>query len=146
MDSGNIPVLVIQEETIPLAYEKAIREVWHKGISMKTEYDRPEDPASKDATVVIAVGNPFGQPRFHRSFADGLGGFSGARIVGPEDASGIDCDERCTPCLQPARKSLANYPPKLAQFCPRRPEKNIAMPGPVYWLSDYSKVRKRPGG
>ncbi len=76
MDSGNIPVLVIEEETIPLAYEKAIREVWHKGISLKTEYDRPEDPASKDATVMIAVRNPFGQPRFHRSFADGLGGLA----------------------------------------------------------------------
>jgi thymidylate synthase len=76
MESGNIPLLVIQEETIPLAYEKAIGEVWQQGISMKTEYDRPEDPPSRDATVMIAVENPFGQPRFHRSFADGLGGLA----------------------------------------------------------------------
>jgi thymidylate synthase len=76
MDSGNIPVLAVIEDTIPRAYEKAIREVWEKGISIRTEYDRPEDPPSRDATVMIAVREPFGQPRFHRSFADGLGGLA----------------------------------------------------------------------
>lgn len=76
MEPGNIPVLLVQEDTIPLAYEKAIREVWEKGISIRTEYDRPEDPPSKDATVMITVKEPFGQPRFHRSFADGLGGLA----------------------------------------------------------------------
>lgn len=76
MDSGNIPVLTVVEDTIPRAYEKAIKEVWEKGISIRTEYDRPEDPSSKDATVMIAVLEPFGQPRFHRSFADGLGGLA----------------------------------------------------------------------
>ena len=76
METGNIPILYINEETIPKAYEKAIKEVWDKGISIKTEYDRPGDPPSKDATVMIVVRNPFGQPRFHRSFADGLGGLA----------------------------------------------------------------------
>lgn len=76
MNPGHIPVLLIEEDTIPLAYEKAISEVWHKGISIKTEYDHPQDPPSKDATVMIAVRQPFGQPRFHRSFADGLGGLA----------------------------------------------------------------------
>ena len=76
METGNIPILFINEETIPRAYEKAIKEVWDKGISLKTEYDRPGDPPSKDATVMIVVRNPFGQPRFHRSFADGLGGLA----------------------------------------------------------------------
>ena len=76
METGNIPILYINEETIPMAYEKAIKEVWEKGISLKTEYDRPGDPPSRDATVMIVVRNPFGQPRFHRSFADGLGGLA----------------------------------------------------------------------
>ena len=76
MESGNIPVLSISGETIPQAYEKAIKEVWEKGASIRTEYDRPDDPPSRDATVIITVENPFGQPRFHRSFADGLGGLS----------------------------------------------------------------------
>ena len=76
MKPGNIPILVVEEDTIPLAYERAIREVWQKGIGISTEYDRPEDPPSKDATVLIAVRDPFAQPRFHRSFADGLGGLA----------------------------------------------------------------------
>jgi thymidylate synthase len=76
MKSGNIPVLNIQGDTIPRAYERAIKEVWEKGASIRTEYDRPDDPPSRDATVMITVEDPFAQPRFHRSFADGLGGLS----------------------------------------------------------------------
>jgi len=76
MDSGNIPVLRIDAKTIPQAYEEAIKQVWENGIRIKTEYDRPEDPASRDATVMIVVEEPYGQPRFHRSFADGLGGLA----------------------------------------------------------------------
>ncbi len=76
MKPGNIPVLFIEEDTIPRAYEKAIHEVWEKGINARTEYDRPGDPPGKDATVMITVREPFGQPRFHRSFADGLGGLA----------------------------------------------------------------------
>jgi len=76
MDPGSIPVLNICGETIPEAYERAIRAVWEKGVSVRTEYDRPGDPPSRDATVMITVENPFGQPRFHRSFADGLGGLA----------------------------------------------------------------------
>ena len=76
MSSGNIPVLNIVGDTIPRAYERAIKEVWEKGASIRTEYDRPEDPPSRDATVMITVEDPFKQPRFHRSFADSLGGLS----------------------------------------------------------------------
>jgi thymidylate synthase len=76
MQEGNIPVITVQADTIPRAYEQAIREVWEKGISVRTEYDRPGDPPSRDATVMIVVHEPFRQPRFHRSFADGLGGLA----------------------------------------------------------------------
>ena len=76
MQAGHIPVLSIGADTIPRAYEQAIKEVWEKGISIRTEYDRPDDPPSRDATAIIMVRNPFGQPRFHRSFADGLGGLA----------------------------------------------------------------------
>lgn len=76
MESGSIPVLSVHGETIPEAYERAIKEVWEKGTRVPTEYDRPEDPPSRDATVIITVEKPFGQPRFHRSFADGLGGLA----------------------------------------------------------------------
>ena len=55
MSSGNIPVLNVVGDTIPRAYERAIKEVWEKGASIRTEYDRPEDPPSRDATVMITV-------------------------------------------------------------------------------------------
>ncbi len=76
MESGNIPVLTVVADTISKAYEKTLKEVWEKGAQIRTEYDRTEDPPSRDATVMICVEHPFGQPRFHRSFADGLGGLA----------------------------------------------------------------------
>jgi thymidylate synthase len=76
MRSGNVPVLSVSGKTIPHAYECAIREVWEKGVGVRTEYDHPGDPPSRDATVMITVEDPFAQPRFHRAFADGLGGLS----------------------------------------------------------------------
>jgi thymidylate synthase len=76
MKPGSIPVLSIQGKTIPEAYERAIKEVWEKGAGIRTEYDHPGDPPSRDATAIITVEDPFAQPRFHRSFADGLGGLS----------------------------------------------------------------------
>jgi len=76
MQIGDIPVINVSEDTIPAAYEKAIREVWDKGARIRTEYDRPDDPPSRDATSVICVRRPYAQPRFHRSFADGLGGLA----------------------------------------------------------------------
>lgn len=76
MKPGSIPVLSIYGKTIPEAYERAIAEVWEKGAGIRTEYDHPGDPPSRDATAIITVEDPFAQPRFHRSFADGLGGLS----------------------------------------------------------------------
>jgi len=76
LKAGQIPILRVEADTIPRAYELAIKEVWGKGISIRTEYDRPADPPSRDATVIIVVHRPFAQPRFHRSFADGLGGLA----------------------------------------------------------------------
>lgn len=74
MEDGNIPFIAIEEDTIPQAFETAMRRVWNEGTRLKTEYDRPGDPPSRDATVAICIRKPFGQPRFHRCFADGLGG------------------------------------------------------------------------
>jgi thymidylate synthase len=72
----NRPVLLIQAENIPEAFELAMKSVWKNGISIPTEYDKPGDPPSKDARVEIQIKNPFAQPRFHRAFADGLGGMA----------------------------------------------------------------------
>ncbi len=68
---GNIPALTINATCLPEAWEKAVLAVWKQGIDIKTEYDKPEDPPSKDATVMIVVENPFNEPRIHKNFPGG---------------------------------------------------------------------------
>ncbi|MFP3937654.1 MAG: thymidylate synthase [Phycisphaerae bacterium] len=59
-------------ETLPIAWERAVVTCWHEGESFPTEYDRPEDPNSRDVTAVVHVTDPFGEPRIHRAFPGGL--------------------------------------------------------------------------
>jgi thymidylate synthase len=71
LNSGNIPTLFINAQCLPQAWEMAVLAVWESGIEVKTEYDKPSDPPSKDATVVINVENPFAEPRIHKNFPGG---------------------------------------------------------------------------
>jgi thymidylate synthase len=70
--SGNIPVLRVEGKTLPEAWEKSLIEVWQKGIEIKTQYDRPNDPPSKDATMIMVVNEPYSEPRIHRALPAGL--------------------------------------------------------------------------
>jgi thymidylate synthase len=67
-----IPVLKVEEEILPLAWEKAVLAVWERGKKIKTEYDKKSDPASKDCTMIMVVNNPMKEPRIHRAFPGGL--------------------------------------------------------------------------
>ncbi len=69
---GNIPTLFVTGKTLPEAWEKAVLECWHKGVAIKTEYDKTGDPPSKDCTILWAVEDPFAEPRIHRAFPGGL--------------------------------------------------------------------------
>jgi thymidylate synthase len=66
-----LPTLFITARCLPEAWEKAVLAVWDNGLAMKTQYDKPEDPPSKDATVMITVENPFAEPRIHKNFPGG---------------------------------------------------------------------------
>ena len=68
---SNIPVISITADCLPEAWEKAVLAVWSHGFSIKTQYDKPTDPPSKDATVMIEVSNPFCEPRIHKNFPGG---------------------------------------------------------------------------
>ncbi len=70
--TGNIPTLYVQGKNLPEAWEKAVLECWQKGAAIKTEYDRPHDPPSKDCTILWVVEDPFAEPRIHRAFPGGL--------------------------------------------------------------------------
>jgi len=68
---ANIPVISITAGCLPEAWEKAVLAVWDNGLEVKTQYDKPDDPPSKDATVIITITDPFGEPRIHKNFPGG---------------------------------------------------------------------------
>jgi thymidylate synthase len=68
---ANIPVISITADCLPEAWEKAVLAVWDNGFNVKTQYDKPTDPPSKDATVMIQVSDPFNEPRIHKNFPGG---------------------------------------------------------------------------
>lgn len=68
---GNIPTLTVTAHCLPEAWEKAVLAVWKHGVEVRTEYDKPGDPLSRDATVMITVANPFNEPRIHKNFPGG---------------------------------------------------------------------------
>jgi len=69
---SSIPVLKVEGKTLPEAWEKAVLATWSEGLDIKTEYDKPGDPPSKDCTMVMVVDEPMAEPRIHRAFPGGL--------------------------------------------------------------------------
>jgi len=62
----------VVERLLPFAWQKAVVETWRVGARFRTEYDRPDDPDSRDVLAVIHVTEPFAEPRIHRAFPGGL--------------------------------------------------------------------------
>lgn len=69
---GNIPVLFVEGKNLAEAWEKSLIEVYHHGCSIKTEYDKTDDPHSKDCTMSIVVSEPLAEPMIHRDFPGSL--------------------------------------------------------------------------
>ncbi len=69
--TANIPAISITADCLPEAWEKAVLAVWDEGLEVKTQYDKPDDPPSRDATVMVAVSDPFCEPRIHKNFPGG---------------------------------------------------------------------------
>jgi thymidylate synthase len=66
-----IPILSVQGEGIAQAWELSLMALHEKGCSVKTEYDKPEDPPSKDATMFITIADPLSEPMIHKDFPGG---------------------------------------------------------------------------
>jgi len=64
--------IFVVAETLPEAWENAVLECWNKGTQKKTEYDKSEDPPSRDCAALIVIKNPLAEPRIHRCFPGGL--------------------------------------------------------------------------
>ena len=68
---GGIPVLHVEGDCIARAWENSLLELYHKGCDIKTQYDKPDDPPSKDATMIITIADPLKEPMIHKDFPGG---------------------------------------------------------------------------
>src|ERR1035438_8361017 len=68
----DLPVVTVTAPNLPAAWEQAVLETWERGARIATQYDRPEDPPSRDAMAVITVLDPFAEPRLHRAMPCGI--------------------------------------------------------------------------
>ena len=68
----NIPVISITKNTLAEAYEAALVELYEKGARFKTQYDKPGDPLSIDATMNIIILEPETDPMIHQAFPGGI--------------------------------------------------------------------------
>jgi thymidylate synthase len=64
--------IYIKAGTLPEAWEQAVVKCWENGESFVTEYDKNEDPPSKDITIMLHIESPMVEPRIHRAFPGGL--------------------------------------------------------------------------
>jgi thymidylate synthase len=109
--AGFIPVISITADCLPQAWEKAVLAVWDKGLEIKTQYDKPEDPPSKDATVIVTITDPFAEPRIHKNFPGGPAELEAYR---QEVVDGIH-DHWIDPA---AGKWTYTYHQRLFAYCP----------------------------
>ncbi len=70
--SGNIPVILVEGEGLAKAWERSLIRLHKEGCEIKTEYDKPEDPPSKDCSMTIVIKNPLAEPMIHRDLPGGL--------------------------------------------------------------------------
>jgi thymidylate synthase len=70
--SGNIPVLHAEGGCLAEAWENSLISLYRDGCDVKTEYDKPDDPPSKDCTMTIVVHEPLSEPMIHKDFPGGL--------------------------------------------------------------------------
>jgi thymidylate synthase len=68
---SGIPVLSVEGDCIARAWENSLIELYQKGCDLKTQYDKPGDPPSKDATMMITITDPLSEPMIHKDFPGG---------------------------------------------------------------------------
>jgi thymidylate synthase len=68
---NGIPVLHVEADCIARAWEQSLVELHQHGCAIQTQYDKPGDPPSKDATMLITVADPLKEPMIHKDFPGG---------------------------------------------------------------------------
>ncbi|MEE8452548.1 MAG: thymidylate synthase [Thermoguttaceae bacterium] len=69
---SGIPVLFAEGDCIARGWENALLKLYESGCDIETQYDKPDDPPSKDATMVLRIDDPLSEPRIHRDFPGGF--------------------------------------------------------------------------
>jgi len=70
--SNGIPVLTAGGANIAQAWENSLLRLHDLGCLIKTEYDDPGDPPSRDATMLITIDRPLSEPMIHRDMPGGF--------------------------------------------------------------------------
>jgi thymidylate synthase len=70
--NGNIPVFLVEGKNLTEVWENSLIRVYKEGCDVKTEYDKPEDPPSKDCSMTMVVKEPLSEPMIHQDLPGGL--------------------------------------------------------------------------
>jgi len=68
----SIPVLTVRGRTLAETYEKALVALYRDGTRFATQYDKPGDPLSIDATMNLTIEEPLADPMIHKAFPGGF--------------------------------------------------------------------------
>ena len=64
--------IYVERDTLPEAWEEAVVRCWREGDRVRSEYDRPDDPESRDCSLFLVARRPFQEPRIHKAFPGSL--------------------------------------------------------------------------
>jgi thymidylate synthase len=68
---SGIPVLHVEADCIARGWENSLIELHRSGCDVHTQYDKPDDPPSKDCTMILTIHHPLSEPMIHRDFPGG---------------------------------------------------------------------------
>jgi thymidylate synthase len=68
---ANIPVLAVSAYSLAETWERSLVALHSSGCDIKTQYDKPTDPPSKDCTMIMSVQDPLAEPMIHLEFPGG---------------------------------------------------------------------------
>jgi thymidylate synthase len=68
---SGIPVLHVEADCIARGWENSLLELHRNGCTIRTQYDKPGDPPSKDCTMILTISEPLHEPMIHKDFPGG---------------------------------------------------------------------------
>jgi thymidylate synthase len=73
MENGmsGIPVLHVEADCIARGWEESLIELNRNGCCIRTQYDKEDDPPSKDCTMILTIHDPLSEPMIHKDFPGG---------------------------------------------------------------------------